>query len=113
MGKSELEGAFATYWRILKPIAAPDPVREHRFAPPRRWRFDFAWPAPKVAVELHGGTWSGGRHTRGQGFADDREKINTAQLDGWTVIELTSDMLAGNPARWIGAIADAIGGGDD
>ena len=109
MGKSELEAAFTTRWRQLKPIGAPDPVREHRFAPPRRWRFDFAWLDSRVAVEVEGGTWTGGRHVQGQGFADDCEKYNHAALDGWTVIRLTSDMLAGAPAQWIERIADAIG----
>src|SRR5687768_16750315 len=37
---------------------------EHPMAstPARRWRFDFAWPELKVAVECDGGTFTGGRH---------------------------------------------------
>lgn len=107
---SDLEAAFAHYWRVLKPHDAPDPVREYPAIEGRRFRFDYAWPDHRVAVELHGGTWQQGRHTRGQGFANDREKVNLAQLDGWTVIELTADMLSGNPARWIAAIADVVRG---
>ena len=42
-------------------------VREHRFDAVRGWRFDFAFPATKWALEVEGGTWSGGRHTRGKG----------------------------------------------
>jgi very-short-patch-repair endonuclease len=61
-------------------------VREHRFDPSRRWRFDFAWPAHMLAVEIEGGVWSGGRHTRGAGFVGDCEKYNTATLAGWRVL---------------------------
>ncbi len=77
----------------------PDPAHgktadECRLHPTRKWRWDFAWPDCKVAVEVHGSTWVGGRHTRGQGFANDREKMNEAQLLGWLVIECTYDQIA-------------------
>ena len=74
--------------------------REYRFCPERRWKLDIAWPetrlstipsdpGPGVAIEVHGGIYSHGRHTRGSGFEADREKMNSAQLLGWTVIEVT------------------------
>lgn len=68
----------------------PKPVLEHRFAPPRRWRFDLAWPDKKLAAEIHGGVWRVGRHNRGAGFTNDREKTNQAILMGWRVFEFTS-----------------------
>lgn len=78
---------------------------EFRFADSRKWRFDFAWPDRKVAVELDGGGWgtgpacpackqrSAGRHTRGKGFEGDCEKLNTAAALGWTVLRYTMGML--------------------
>jgi very-short-patch-repair endonuclease len=66
-------------------------VREHRFEPARRWRFDFAWPEQKIALETEGGTWSGGRHTRGAGYAADIEKYNRASVLGWHVIRATAE----------------------
>ncbi len=63
--------------------------REVQFAKPRRWRFDIAYPAHKVAVEVEGGVWSGGRHTRGKGFTGDCEKYNAAILAGWRVLRFT------------------------
>lgn len=62
------------------------PETEFRFHPERKWRFDFAWPEQKVAVEVDGGVFSGGRHTRGMGFIRDCEKLNMACEMGWKVL---------------------------
>lgn len=73
----------------------PDPVRELRFHATRQWRFDFAWPAYRVALESHGGTMHRGKtsHTSAAGMAANMEKLNTAQLDGWLVLAVTSQAL--------------------
>lgn len=71
----------------------PEPERELRFAPPRRWRFDLAWPDRRLACEAEGGVYSGGRHTRGSGFEADCEKYNAATLAGWRVIRVTGKMI--------------------
>ena len=63
--------------------------REYRFAPPRRWRFDFAWTEIRLALEIEGGTWVTGRHNRPAGFAKDLEKYNTATLMGWRLLRVT------------------------
>jgi len=63
----------------------------------RDWRFDFAWPKEKVAVECEGGVFSRGRHTRGRGYAADCEKYNAAAALGWALIRATGEMLVGNP----------------
>ena len=68
-------------------------VREHRFYKPRKWRFDYALPYYKIAVEVEGGVWTGGRHIRPQGFLGDIEKYNTAALLGWRVFRTTPDKL--------------------
>ena len=86
--------------RFLDLWQGPPLAPEYRFYPQRKWRFDLAHPQSMVAVELHGGTWNGGRHTRGRGFAKDREKMNAAQFRGWAVIELTTDQITpANVAR--------------
>jgi hypothetical protein len=71
----------------------PTPVCEMRFAEPRRWRFDYAWPHLKVALEVEGGIWTNGRHTRGKGFLGDLEKYNTAALMGWVVLRVEPKKL--------------------
>lgn len=57
-------------------------VREFRFHPIRRWRFDFLLVSQidQIAIEVDGGVFTKGRHTRGQGFEADCEKHNEAQL---------------------------------
>lgn len=77
------------------------PEREYRFHSTRRWRFDFAWPLAQVAVELEGGSWVGGAHTRGAGFAKDCEKYNAATEMGWRIIRLTSDMISAEAMKQI------------
>lgn len=54
---------------------------------------DFAFTKEKVAVEVQGGSWSGGRHTRGAGYESDRHKGNEAQIRGWLVLEVTTTMI--------------------
>lgn len=77
----------------LRASGLPTPEREHRFAPPRRWRLDFAWPELMVAMEVEGGTMTGGRHTRGKGFEDDCDKYNEAALRGWMLLRVTGAMV--------------------
>lgn len=67
--------------------------REWRFHPIRLWRFDFAYPHLKLAIEVEGGTWNGGRHVRPQAFEDDCVKYSTAAALGWYVVRFTGAMV--------------------
>jgi very-short-patch-repair endonuclease len=82
--------------------------REFRFHPTRKWRFDFAFPSCKLAVECEGGIWTGGRHTRGVGYSKDLEKYNAAALEGWTVLRFTRAMVRSGDA--IRSIQRFLGG---
>jgi very-short-patch-repair endonuclease len=83
-------------------------VREYVFSESRRWRFDFAWPTWKLAVEVEGGTKFGkSRHSRGSGFVNDCRKYNAAALDGWRVLRFTTEMVESGEA--IDTIRVAIG----
>ncbi len=85
----------------------PQPCREYRFDPVRRWRFDYAHTTGQmyrdwIAVEIEGGVWSGGRHTRGKGFIGDMEKYNAATCAGFRVIRVTPDQVRkGDLAMWL------------
>lgn len=85
---SEGEETFALYCRICKLT----PEREYPFAPGRQWCFDFAFPHEKVAIEVEGGSWTAGRHSRGSGFQADCVKYNRAALLGWRVFRFTTEM---------------------
>lgn len=69
------------------------PEREFRFHPGRRWRIDFAFPEHKIAVEIEGGIWSGGRHVRGSGYSKDLEKYNMLALNGWRLLRFSPQMV--------------------
>ena len=73
----------------LRALGLDAPIPEHRFHAERKWRFDYSWPDHKIAVEVEGGAWTRGRHTRGSGFIADMEKYSEAAILGWCVIRVT------------------------
>lgn len=85
---SPLEERFLEVWRALDPDGSLRPRREYRFSPTRKWKFDFAWPAQRVFVEMEGGIHGRSRHTVAGGFIRDCEKYNTATFLGWVGIRI-------------------------
>lgn len=68
--------------------------REVVFAPPRKFRFDFVLKTPKrLAIEVDGGNWNGGRHGHGLGVERDYEKLNLAVSMGYFVLRYTRAMV--------------------
>lgn len=92
---------------IWEPYGLVTPVTEWKFHPIRKWRFDYAWPyingeVPKggpIAVEIEGGIWVKGAHTRGKHFLSDCEKYNTATAMGWRVFRFTPQQLKKGEAQ--------------
>lgn len=67
-----------------------------------RKHFDFAIPARRVAIEVEGGAFNGGRHIRPEGYLRDMEKYNEAAVSGWCVIRvLPSELLMLKTVRLI------------
>lgn len=116
-------------WALLAEyeLVTANTVREHRFVRDlagvgdsrglrlrlqalnlRDWRFDIAIVDRKIAIEIEGGIWNGGRHTRGAGFNDDCRKYNCAQVNGWMVLRFTGDHLK-NGAEFITTVRKALG----
>ena len=96
---STLEQQLAWQIRCAK---LPAPTRELHAIPGRRFRFDFAWPDRKLAVEVQGAVWTAGRHTRGAGAEKDAEKLSLAVLHGWRVLIITGKQIkSGEALNWI------------
>ncbi|MBU6955892.1 endonuclease domain-containing protein [Hahella sp. HN01] len=96
---SKLEETLALHIRALK---LPEPVREYRFHPVRRWRFDFAWPDYRIAAEVEGitcygrnknGTLKLGRHQTAKGVSADMEKYAEAMALGWSVFRCDAKLI--------------------
>lgn len=83
--------------------------REIALVPGRKWRVDFWIPAKDIAVEVEGGTWSNGRHSRGFGFENDARKYNALALIGVKVLRFTTQMVESGEA--IDIIRQALDGG--
>ena len=85
-----------TILQTLQTMFGPERVEEeYRFHPVRRWRFDFAVPAIRLAVEYngHGGfVAAGGKSRHGSiiGMTGDAEKLNAAIGCGWRVLQFTT-----------------------
>lgn len=65
-----------------------EPITELQFLKERKWRFDFAWPEERIAIEVNGGGGRG-RHNTVIGNTKDSEKLNAAQVAGWIVLQYT------------------------
>ena len=79
---------------LLAQAGIPVPIPEFRFHPTRKWRADYVWADAKLALEVEGGVWTRGRHTRGAGFLADIQKYNALACAGWRLLRVTPDQLA-------------------
>lgn len=98
--KAKREHLELTFKLQLKSVGLRDGWKcEYQFHQARKWRFDFAWPDKKLAVEVEGGTkYGNSRHSKGKGFDDDCDKYNTASAMGWTLFRFSSDLIKSGKA---------------
>ena len=68
-------------------------VQEFKFHTSRKWRADFHIKNTKLLIEVEGGIWSGGRHTRGKGYLGDMEKYNAATMMGFQVLRFSTEQV--------------------
>ena len=88
MKKSESEKNFLRAWQAHG-MPGSDLAKEYKFAPDRKWRFDFAFPSQWLAVEIEGR----GRHQMAKGVRNDCEKYNTALVLGWRVMRFPTELF--------------------
>lgn len=111
-GKDQ-KGLFLNLWTTLKGPDDPLPISEHRFAKEagRQFRFDWSFPAERVAVEVDGGQYivrrtrggrliGGGRHNTD----GDREKRNLAVELGWHILTYTPEMMKEKPVEVVSQV---------
>ena len=99
-----MTAAQLTLAHVLR-VAGYDVQTEVRFATPRRWRIDVTATRPqgtrKLAIEIDGGVWIQGRHTRGTGVEKDNEKIAHIAMQGWLFLRVTPQQVkTGQAAQW-------------
>ena len=113
MGKkpSTLEVAFMRHWELVAAEEWPYPKREFRFHPTRMWRFDFAWEREMVAVEMEGGVFIGGGHSRGRQYTMDCQKYNQAAILGWRVLRYTTADVSERPVQMIEEVTTLLAEG--
>jgi len=95
---------FELYWKSLGGVELK---KEYKFAEGRRFRFDYYvdFSTSAIAIELEGGVWSRGRHTRPTGFLNDMEKYNLAASMGILVFRVPSHDIS---TKWIYPIIKTI-----
>lgn len=93
-GESIGESILANQLRFLK-ISFD---QEYKFHPKRKWRADFHIVDKKILVEVEGGVWSNGRHTRGKGYIADMEKYNSATELGYSVFRYSTEQVKSGKA---------------
>lgn len=105
LNSSYLENQFASLWESYFPKIKL--IKEYKFYPGRRYRWDFAAIESKVAIDIQGGIWSRGKmgHNSGSGINKDCEKFCLAASTGWLVFSLTDKMIE---LQWLEAIAQTI-----
>ena len=105
--KTDKSWIFMYYWRALA-SSLPEPVEEYHFDVElgRKHRFDWAWPAQKIAVEVDGGQFAfrGGRHSTDE----DRMKLNLAASLGWRVFRFSPSQLKHYPETCIGLVVKTL-----
>ena len=84
---------YELFRRTLESFTGCKVASEHKFHDMRKWRLDFAIVGLKIGIEIEGGVWSCGAHTRGKGFIEDMEKYNAAVTFGWVILRFTPQDL--------------------
>ena len=95
-------------WRFARQIVGggKDISDKLKRAGLKDWRFDFAWPELKFAVEVEGISPKGGGHQSVGGFRQDIEKYHVALYHGWIVYR--TDMTQINNGQAVRLIQQQI-----
>ena len=97
-----IDGADLLAWQLTA-AGLTGFIREHKPFPDRRFRIDLAHlEAPRLAVEVMGGIWSGGKHVRPSGYASNCEKACLLAIARWYYLPVTTEQVKnGQALAWI------------
>lgn len=88
-------------------------IREYKFDQTRKWKADYFISSdtdfmkmPRVVadtlIEIEGGLWMQGRHSRGKGYQGDLDKYNAATAKGFKVYRFsTQDVMTGKAKAFV------------
>ena len=74
----------------LAPLDLPMPERQYLIVEDKAWRLDFAWPQFMLAIEVDGGNWIRGSHTRASDYVRRRAIVG----HNWRCYSYHTDELA-------------------
>ena len=77
-------------WVFHREGTIPEYVEELQFHHTRKFRFDWAIPSLKIAIEYEGLFSKKSGHTTVTGYTKDCDKYNLALLNGWKVLRYTA-----------------------
>lgn len=93
---------------ILGAYRLPVPEREYVFFEGRKWRFDYAWPSMRVAVEIDGGGFRGAHQQVARRGADELKR-NWAIASGWRVFSFNTWHFGSDERRReVGAFLESV-----
>ena len=100
--RNQFAATFEATWRLL---GGPELETEHVFHPERKWRADYLHRPSMTIIELEGGVYSKGRHTRAGGFIEDCFKYNAATMLNYRLIRIGTGMAT---AHYLQQIIDYL-----
>ena len=87
----KVNGQQKIFMQLCEKSNLPVPIPEYKFHDKRKWRIDyyFEYNGKRIALEVEGGVWTKGRHTRGSGFTKDMVKDNEMAANGILLLRVT------------------------
>ena len=99
------------FLRFMRSHGVDSFARDYVAIPGRRWKIDLAHVEKKIAVEIHGGTYARGRHSRHEGMQSDLEKERALVAAGWRCIAFTGEEIKRRPIACLENILSILGDG--
>jgi len=99
---SQLEDLFAFQ---LDACGLGGYVREAQIIPHRKYRYDFYYPEANLCIEIQGGVWSNGAHSRPTGITRDYEKANLCVQHGFRLLQFdVKQVKSGDAVEFVRSI---------